>query len=153
MFMSKSVLTASQLLGLIEGASYETTTTSPMGFETSTNVVDYDILTERLSELVNNEPANLFADLIGLNCEEADAYINTRCNGDGKKNKAGTVLPLVSSTTVFFEDGRETDALWMRTQALRGTSGMITGKGLGIEYDLIVSITDGKISEIIHYGE
>lgn len=152
MFGSKA-LTASQLRDIFEGASHDITVTSSMGFESTTTVVDYDVITERLSELASVEPDTLFADLIGMTRAEAQEYVNTRCNGDGGKNKSRTTLPLVSTITVFFEDGKETSALFERTNALRGTSGMLTGKGMGREYDLVVSITEDKVSEIIHYGE
>lgn len=156
MILTNTALTAQDLYDLLNGCEKEITTMSPSGFEDSYRVVDMDELRSALQYVINNQPANLFADLVGKTRDEAQAYIDTRCNGDDKTtsyNNAGVKLPLVSTVSVFFEDGKETTALYERTNALRGTSGMITGKGLGIEYDLVVSIRDGVISEIIHYGE
>lgn len=153
MFLTNTALTAEALLDILNGSEKEITTTSPSGFEDSYTVVDMDLFRSALRGVIAEQPANLFADLIGLNREQAQAYIDTRCNGNGNYNNANTRLPLVSTVTVFFEDGAEAPDLYKRTSDLRGTSGMITGKGLGKEYDLIVSFQDGVISEIIHYGE
>ncbi len=159
MILTNTALTPATLLSLLSDAAEEITLPSEYGsagLERTIQVVNMETLRANVEELVKNDPKNLFGDLVGLTREEAQAYIDTRCNGDVSTrsyNNAGTKLPLVSTTTVLFEDGRETQALYERTGALRGTSGMITGKGLGIEYDLLVSVRDGKISEIIHYGE
>ena len=156
MILTNTALTADMLLDILNGCEKEITTMSPSGFEDSYRVVDMDDFRSALRYVIAEQPANLFADLVGLTRDEAQAYIDTRCNGDANTrsyNNKGTKLPLVSTVSVFFEDGKETTALYERTNALRGTSGMINGKGLGIEYDLVVSIRDGVISEIIHYGE
>lgn len=155
MFLTNAALTAETLLDILNGCEKEITTVSPSGFEDSYRVVDMDVFSSSLRRVIAEQPANLFADLIGLTREQAQIYIDTRCNGNGNYNynNNNTKLPLVSTVSVFFEDGRVTPALHERTSALRGTSGMITGKGLGVEHDLIVSINDGVISEIIHYGE
>lgn len=156
MILTNTALTPATLLSLLSDAAEEITLPSEYGsagLERTIQVVNMETLRANVEELVKNDPKNLFADLVGMDVDQAQAYINTRCNGSNGYNNAGTPLPLVSTTTIFFEDGKETAALWDRTNALRGTSGMITGKGLGIEYDLILSFEDGKISEIIHYGE
>ena len=155
MMLTNTALTPAALLSLLADASEEVTLANAngTGYTGTVNVVNFDTLRDNIEAMVKLDPKNLFADLVGMDVDQAQAYINTRCNGNGGSNKDGTPLPLVSTTSIFFEDGRETQALYERTNALRGTSGMITGKGLGIEYDLVISMTDGKISEIIHYGE
>ena len=155
MILTNTALTPATLLSLLSDASEEVTlaNSNGVGYTGTVNVVNIDTLRANIEAMVKQEPKNLFADLIGLTQDEAQDYIDGRCNGDGACNKEGTPLPKVSTTSVFFEDGRETSTLYERTNALRGTSGMINGKGLGIEYDLIVSVRDGKISEIIGYGE
>lgn len=162
MMLTNTALTPTALLSLLSDASEEVTlaNSNGTGYAGTVNVVNIDTLRDSLEAMIKQQPQNLFADLVGMTLAEADAYIRSRCNNDihggaptGGRNKAGTPLPLVSTTTILFEDGRETQALYERTNALRGTSGMITGKGLGIDLDLCVSVEDGKISEIIHYGE
>ena len=139
--MNQNSISLESLIELTKFAS----TTIQTGDGREVKVIDAIDFIKGIGDLIMNEPKNMYADIVGLTLEEAEAYFERTINNKGVR------MNPVSSVVVLFEGGRATAELYDRASNLRGAIGMLTGAGLLSSGELSVSTIEGKITEIVSY--